>query len=216
MVEVIPLGLIKDENEFGAKKKNRRQREKKSTKNTKLHSVERAKNVAAPANLSFCALEQGTSIFPILLSFPLGSQRFPDDCVRRPVRPFPLCLLKFEPMIDSSVPTGFAWSPSSRRFTALPGVFSLFGQSGRYRSTSLALNWPRDVGGGGAGRFLLPPETSCDCGRQPRRRLLDCGDSPLPTDNLCTFQPSWPPLVDGTVTTSSPATDRQAIRIVNR
>lgn len=151
----------------------------------------------------------------MLLSLPLGSHKFPEDCVRRPVRPFPLCLLKFEPIVDTSVAVWFAWS-SSRRFTALPGVFSLFGQS-KYLSMSLALILQEiGGGGGGAGRFRLPPETTCDCNGQPRRRLLDCGDSLL-TDSLCaTFQPSWSPLVDGTVTTSSPATDHQAAPIVSR
>lgn len=161
------------------------------------------------SNLSFCALEQGTNIFPMLLSFPLGSHKFPEDWVRRPVRPFPLCLLKFEPIVDSSIVwTWFACWSSSRRFTAFPGVFSLFGQS-KYLSTWFLALILQDIscsGGGGAGRFLLPPETTgCNCGRlQPRRRLLDCGNS-LCTDNLCTFQASWLLLVDGTVTTSSPA-----------
>lgn len=164
-------------------------------------------------NLSLCALEQGTSIFPMLLSFPFaGSHRLPEDWVRRPVRPFPLCLLRFEPIIDSSVPwICFVWWSSSWQFTAFPGVFSLFGQS-KYlsiRSLTLTLQDTGCDGGGGAGRFLLPPETTgCNWGRQPRRRLLDCGDSPF-TDSLCAFQLSWPLLVDGTVTTSSPVTMKQ-------
>lgn len=155
-------------------------------------------------DLSFCELEHGTNIFPILLSFPLGSHRFPEDWVRRPFRPFPLCLLRFEPIMDSSIATCFTWS-SSWWFTAFPGVFSLFRQS-KYLSTSLILTLQDDTGGGGAGRFLLLPVTICNCGRQfVRRRWLDCSDSLL-NGSFCIFQPSWSPLVDGTVTTSSPVT----------
>lgn len=135
----------------------------------------------------------------MLFNFPLGSHKFPDDCVLRPVRPFPLCRLKFDPMLGLSFSICACVVPSAA-FTAFPGVFSLFGQS-RYSSMSLALTLQDNAGVAGAGRVRLLP--GCSWGRQPLRRLL--GDSPL-NESLCTFQLSWPPLAGGTVTTSSPAT----------
>lgn len=137
----------------------------KTYKTYKMFSNSKWIIISWMTNLSFCALEQGTSIFPIVFSFPLGSHRLPEDWVRRPVRPLPLCLLRFEPIVSSVVWTWFVWS-SSWWITAFSGVFSLFGQS-KYLSTwSLALTLSNIGGDGNAGRFLLPPETiGCNWGR---------------------------------------------------
>lgn len=145
----------------------------------------------------------------MLFNFPFGSHKLPDDWVLRPVRPLPLCRLRFEPMSEPSFFSSFASSSfvPSPLFTPFPGVFSLFGQwsNGYHPSTSLALTLHDKPGIGGGGLARLLP--ACNWGRQPLRRLL--ADSPPPNESLCTFQLSWPPLAGATVTTSSPATMTQ-------
>lgn len=140
----------------------------------------------------------------MLFNFPFGSHKLPDDWVLRPVRPLPLCLLRFEPMFEPFFSSCASVFVPSTLFTPFPGVFSLFGQWSGYPSTSLALTLQDKPGIGGGGLARLLP--ACNWGRQPLRRLL--ADSP-PNESLCTFQLSWPPLAGGTVTTSSPATMTQ-------
>ena len=86
-------------------------------------------------------LEQGTSIFPTLM--PLESQRFPEDWARLPLRPLPLCLLRFAPISPWRWCCCCCFSDVASCCCGSAGRFSLLPTEDR------ALPWR--MGGGGAG-----------------------------------------------------------------